>query len=143
MIGSPAARGAVMSARWERRGCLGVASASGPISVAAAANTIKAALHKWRMAKVNLADVDRFAIPFLIAKPASVSTSRRQAFSQPKKMSQNGQREFARPAVLRCEQVTLAGKDVGCPVAPSSFACQKGHCVRISAVKSGSRRLEW
>jgi hypothetical protein len=64
MIGSPAARGALVSAGCARRACFAVASAIGAISAAIAANITTAERPRWRIAKMDFADVNRFPIPF-------------------------------------------------------------------------------
>ena len=63
MIGSPASRGAVVSAGCARRVCLAAASPVSAISAAIAANITAAEGPQWCFVRVDLADINRFTIP--------------------------------------------------------------------------------
>jgi hypothetical protein len=67
MIGSPASRGAVVSAGCVRRACLAAASAFGAVSAAIAASITMTVFPQRRIATADCAKVNRSAIPFPVA----------------------------------------------------------------------------
>src|SRR5471032_2515124 len=73
MIGSPASRGAVSSVGGAERACFAAAPAVNAVSAAIAANVTMAGGPQRRIATVDCADVDRFAMPCLGCVIALVS----------------------------------------------------------------------